>query len=524
MFTNTLLKITAGSADTELGKQWGLGKVQTVEHNRQNVPLTNYEVYKQYIDRMAQNGEENLIAPGKVVFFAPTSGTTSKSKLFPRFSLPPQLPLRYKRSMLLFCWHRYAATPSGVPITPANTAVIGATIEANPTAYAAPPEAYRIQDLGTALYVQLVFGLKDCTLESIWSPFCPTALTAFTLLKQEWKQMVHDIRSGTLRTNLTEVQRKALERAMEGPDYKRADELQTIFEKNTGIESIAKLLWPELRIVDALAGGPLSVNVEALQKYLGADVHLFSSVYAASEGPGIFGVNEWPFDRERTSAYTLQTKKVFYEFIPQADVDANNPKVLLAEETEIGEVYEIVITTTEGLYRYRIGDLIKVLEFSPDGSPVVDIMGRTKMTLSLHGEKLQEFHLTAAMSSLCKGPWKHHTITDFTVTAHFECFPPQHNFWIEVSTENPSALSAIDLKSCATFLDEQLAEVHPSYAGGRAQNMINLPKITLVATGTFSTLRTKLKQSSPVTETQIKIPRIITDLELTKVLQSNAIL
>ena len=194
------------------------------------------------------------------------------------------------------------------------------------------------------------------------------------------------------------------------------------------------------------------VNVEALQKYLGADVHLFSSVYAASEGPGIFGVNEWPFDRERTSAYTLQTKKVFYEFIPQADVDANNPKVLLAEETEIGEVYEIVITTTEGLYRYRIGDLIKVLEFSPDGSPVVDIMGRTKMTLSLHGEKLQEFHLTAAMSSLCKGPWKHHTITDFTVTAHFECFPPQHNFWIEVSTENPSALSAIDLKGCATFL------------------------------------------------------------------------
>ena len=89
-------------------------------------------------------------------------------------------------------------------------------------------------------------------------------------------------------------------------------------------------LWPKLSIVDALAGGSFAAYIPRLNHYLGADVDLYSSVYAASEGPGIFGINKWP--HEHISAYSLQTTKVFFEFIPLTEVDSVNPTVLVAEE------------------------------------------------------------------------------------------------------------------------------------------------------------------------------------------------
>ena len=133
--------------------------------------------------------------------------------------------------MLLVCWHKNKVTQLGVPITPANTAVIGATIDNDPSIYAAPRDAYTIQDMTTALYVQLLFGLKDTTVEIIWSPFSTTALAAFTLIEKRWEQLVFDIRNGSLNSalNLTVTQAMTIKGAIGGPDPKRADELQLIF-------------------------------------------------------------------------------------------------------------------------------------------------------------------------------------------------------------------------------------------------------------------------------------------------------
>ena len=535
MALSTLRDILSKNADTEIGKKWKFASICTLEDYRKRVPLTTYEVYRPYIDQMVTHGTENLIATGRVIFYAPTSGTLSKSKLFPRFSHPPKLSFpTEKKIMLLVCWHKDKTTQLGVPITPANTAVIGATIDNDPSIYAAPLDAYAIQDMTTALYVQLLFGLKDTTVEIIWSPFSTTALAAFTLIEKKWEQMVFDIRNGSLNSalNLTESQVKAIEEAIEGPDQKRADELQLIFEeaKSKNFESLALKLWPKLSIVDALAGGSFAAYIPRLNHYLGADVDLYSSVYAASEGPGIFGINKWP--HEHISAYSLQTTKVFFEFIPLTEVESVNPTVLVAEEIKADEVYELVLTTTEGLYRYRIGDLIKVLKVFPDSSepPVVDVLGRTKMTLSVYAEKLNEFHLTAAFSALCNGPWKSFSVADFIVTADFSTVPPCHNFWIGVKVHKSEPDSMYEhgvspdyLMEGASFIDTRLAEVNGSYANGRSQNFIGPPIITLVAAETFAAIINKLKMNSPVTETQLKMPHITSNPEFVEILQKNII-
>ena len=303
----------------------------------------------------------------------------------------------------------------------------------------------------------------------------------------------------------------------------RADDLEAIFNQSNSenFEALAFRLWPKLVTVDALGSGPLSFYVPKVKYYLGKEVCLFSSVYAASEGPGLFGINKEPF--RHPSAYSLLTEKVFFEFIPIAEVESENPKVYLAEEVKKGEVYEIVLTTNEGLYRYRIGDIVKIIEVFSNGSqsPLIDLLGRTK-TISLHSEKISDFNISKVFDALIKGPWKQYTVKDFIVTADLKPIPPRHQFWLEITPAYPCVdITASERTAGEAFLDTQLAKINGSYASGREKNMISSPKITLLTSGTFAKIIEVLKQRSPVTEAQLKMPRTTTDPELIAVLETN---
>ena len=85
----------------------------------------------------------------------------------------------------------------------------------------------------------------------------------------------------------------------------------------------------------------------------------------------MLGVNKWPY--KHISAYALLPESKFYEFIPLNQTESPDPEVLFTDEIEVNKHYETVITTGEGLYRYRLGDVIKVVEKSPEG-PVIDVV------------------------------------------------------------------------------------------------------------------------------------------------------
>ena len=418
---------------------------------------------------MVEKGESNLLTTDKVIWYAPTSGTTSKSKLFPKFVAPAakQGP-RFERVMLFVCWCQDASIPLGVPITPGGIADFGAMIDAYPAKFVAPPETYQISDFASAMYVQMVFGLKESSLECILSGFCPTTLSAFTLLAQEWELMITDIRNGTLKPslNLTQSQRTVLEEAMGKPDPQRADELDATLSKSMkqhNFKSVARHLWPKLSLVMAVAGGSFVTYIPQLQHYLDDNIHISAPLYVASEE--LFGINKWPYDS--VSAYSLQTNQIFFEFIPLADSDSRNPQsVLLADEINAGEVYEIVVTTSGGLYRYRMGDLIKVLEERDTSEPpVIDVLGHMKLGLNICGEKVVEYQVTTTIAGLTGpgGPCNQSSIQDYMVTADMKSFPPVYQVWIEFSprvctgdTDSPSAI----LSEVAVYVDKKLAEMN----------------------------------------------------------------
>lgn len=522
MAMTILFDVLSRNKDTEIGKKWKFASISTVQDYRSNVPLTDYEDYRPYVDRMVEKGENNLIVNGKVTYYAPTSGTTSKSKLIPRFVTEStrRFPLQYNQLMLLTCWYTHTYTPAGVPIIPGSTADVGAAVGANPASFAAPLEAYKIHDVKTALYVQLVLGLKNPSVDCIVATFCTTVVTAFNLLAQEWRQMIEDIKTGSLTQlpDLPEEQRTVLQGVMGKPDPQRAEKLLDMFldAKSVDFEGIAHRLWPKLTVVYALAGGTLSTYIPQVQHYMGSEIHLFSDMYLSSEG--VLGINKWP--GQHISAYSLNTDSVFFEFIPLSEAGSKSPtKVLLAEEVEKGDSYEIVITTQEGLYRYRLGDLVKVLEPSCGTKPpMIEVLGRVKMTLHLHA-KLNDFHIGAAICALAKGPWRKCLIEEYMVTAETKCIPPKYKFWIEPSSSD--MLDASLLAISAALVDKELTDANVDYAAARSANMLALPAVAIVNSGTFGLVMEVLKRRSPVAETQMKMPHVTTDSAIIQVLEDN---
>jgi phenylacetate-coenzyme A ligase PaaK-like adenylate-forming protein len=104
--TRLLLELLSENKDTEYGKKYGFGDIKSIEEYQQRVPITDYEDYSVYIDRMVNNAEENLTCANKPVWYNKTSGTVGEPKKIPytqrtrdcfmRYSLRYQTGLLYR--------------------------------------------------------------------------------------------------------------------------------------------------------------------------------------------------------------------------------------------------------------------------------------------------------------------------------------------------------------------------------------------------------------------------------------------
>lgn len=89
---------------------------------------------------------------------------------------------------------------------------------------------------------------------------------------------------------------------------------------------------------------------------------------------------------------------VFYEFIPLSETGKDNPQAISIRDVEAGHTYELVVTACNGLWRYRIGDTVKVEQTSP---VKITIAGRTKHFINAFGEELMVYNADAAIEKAC---------------------------------------------------------------------------------------------------------------------------
>lgn len=517
-----LRRILERQADTEFGRRHDFRALRTVRDFQRAVPVCTYDDLRADIERMAR-GEKNVLTRDEVIHFGLSSGTTGSQKRLPftdysrrrlavlalvmRGALYEAIPAarRGGRGVVLMSAILAGKTEGGHPTGAVTSLMVDSMLKGKFKSWLSPDEVFFVPKQPDAHYLHLLFGLAERNLAFLNAPFASGLLDMFQLLEARWPALVEDLGRGTLSAEI------ALPPALEGPirarlaaHPARARELAREFER--GFSGIAPRIWPEITHATAVTSGSFQHYTDKLARYLGG-VPLFSSLYVATEG--LLGINLGL----GKVVYALLPSSAFFEFIPAADLEAEQPATRLLGELVVGERYEIVLTTFAGLYRYRLGDVVEVVGHH-HRTPVVEFIHRRGSLLNIAGEKTSEAAAQEALRQALSAAGME--LVDFATMEDLEHTPKRYVFFVELDARG----QMVDVDKLAEGLEEALRRANPYYVTLRAR--LGPLAFYQVQPGTFRALRELLirRGASP---NQVKIPRVVTEGPLAELLRERRV-
>jgi hypothetical protein len=297
-------------------------------------------------------GEENVLTKDKPVIFAVTSGTSGKSSTIPMLSSQQKtfflqgICVIFKcmsdafpgfgnnqKDMKFFYTPKLRTSECGIPVGPNSSSP--ANSKRILSMYSTPEAGYEVLSEPEALYIHLLFGLKDKNLGIIEANFASLVYSSFRALDSNWDSLISDIENGSVSENIQidDSVRQKLNKLM-SPDPKRAAELREARAK--GVTGLAPRIWPNLHFVMTADSGTFELYANRLREIYCKEIPIYSPLYAASEG--LLGINIWP--KERPSRYLLAPKSMFFEFIPVQNCEEEQPKTLFMDEVSFHNIYK----------------------------------------------------------------------------------------------------------------------------------------------------------------------------------------
>ena len=447
---------------TAWGRQYGYGELPSVDEFRQRVPISNYEQLFPFIERMMA-GEPDVLWPGRVRWFAKSSGTTNdKSKYIP--VTPESLEeCHYKagQDMLAMYLHN---KPDSKLFSGKSLSIGGSHTINQYNAHA------RYGDLSAVLLENL-----PKFYEFIRTPGKEVALM------DTWEQKIEAMAREVIDEEVT---------AMAGVPTWTLVLINHMF-KLRGIDSRNLLeIWPglELYVHGGVNFDPYREQFEAIIPHEGMT---YLNCYNASEG--FFAVQ----DQLRADDMLLMLDYgVFYEFLPLEALGEDHPRTHTLDEVELDRNYAMVISTNGGLWRYLIGDTVTFTSLSPFK---IRITGRTKHFINAFGEEVVVENAETAISEACRQTGAQ--VDDYTAAPIYLAGAKRggHEWLIEFS-RRPQ-----DLGQFVRILDETLRAVNSDYDAKRQGDIALLaPRVQVLPNGTFHRW---LKQRGKLGG-QHKIPRL----------------
>jgi hypothetical protein len=194
----------------------------------------------------------------------------------------------------------------------------------------------------------------------------------------------------------------------------------------------------------------------------------------------------------------------FFEFIPEEDRDEPNPRVLTCDELESNREYYIYFTTSAGLYRYDINDVVRVVDWYRN-TPVIQFVRKGQGMTSITGEKLTESQVTGALVGAVESGG--FDVQHFTACVQWG-EPPRYALYTELGDE-------MTTERCRAFVetfDRSLCDQNLEYEAKRESGRLGAPVLKRVAAGSYQALRQKrVAEGAP--ESQVKIPQLSTNME-----------
>lgn len=520
----TLLKRLRKYGDTRYGRQYDFRSMKDSADFRTRHAITTYEHYRELIERIAA-GEDKVIISEKPLILAMTSGTSGRSSMLlstkdtntefflqgvtvcldaMRKAFPATESLQ--RTTKFFYTPTFRQSEAGIPIGPNSSTPASSRHMLN--LYTTPAPAFEVPSEKDTLYLHLLFALKDPSVGTLESNFASTVFYAFAALQERWQELAEDIERGTV-SNALALDPKVRSRleALMRPDPKRASQIRAHFQD--GFRGIAKRLWPNLNLVLAVDSGSNQIYGEMLRDSYCQGVPFYSPFYAATEG--LIGVNLWP--EEPSRRYLLCPRSMFCEFLPESSLEQDDPQTLLMQEVKEGDNYELVITNASGLYRYRIGDIVKVVGFH-NQCPIVEFQYRRGQMLNVRGEKVSE-HLFLTALKKAVSQWPGAQLVDY-------CCAESGIMGDSSGGSDPHYQVFLELKGVRNLTEEQrykldicLQQDSAVYKSFRIKGSIGPMRVQLVAPGAFNELSKQMMSFNNTSPNTFKMHRVLRRKEYT---------
>ncbi|ESR36110.1 hypothetical protein CICLE_v100281192mg, partial [Citrus x clementina] len=416
-------------------------------------------------------------------------------------------------------------TPGGLLVRPASNGMYKSDhFKTRLHDYTSPIEAILCADSFQSMYTHMLCGLLEREqVLRLGALFASGLLRAMRFLQIHWQALANDIETGTLNQKITDPSiRDCMARILKPrPELAELIRMECSEENWEGI--IARI-WPNTKYLDAVATGSMAQYIHLLDYYSGS-LPIASMVYSSSEC--FFGLNLNPMCKTSEASYTIMPNMAYFEFLlhdpgsPASTSDFQPPKLVDLVDVEVGKEYEPIITNYTGVYRYKVGDILRVAGFH-NASPHFHFVRRKDALLSIDYDKTDEADLQKAVENASRLLREFDTrILEYTSYAEKKTNPGHYVIYWEILVKDP-ANSPTDnvLKQCCLAMEESLDS---AYREARVVDKTIGPlEIRLVKTGTFEELM-DYAISRGASINQYKVARCVGSTSILKLLDSRVI-
>ena len=446
--------------NTDFGKDHNFHKIKDYSDFQAAVPVRDYEGLRPYVKKMLA-GKASVLWPGKPLYYAKTSGTTSGVKYIPisKDSMPTH-------------------------ITAARDALLNYIYNTGDADFVNGKQIF-IQ--GSPI-LEKTKGITYGRLSGIVAHYVPKYLQKSRMPSwetnciEDWETKVDAIVEETFSENMTLIAGI--------PSW-----VQMYFEKL--IEKSNLKVGEKFKNFSLFVYG--GVNYEPyrpmFEKLIGRKVNSVE-LFPASEG--FFAYQDQP---EKRGLLLLVDNGIFYEFIKADEFGENNAKRHTLDQVQLGVNYVLILSTTAGLWGYNIGDTVKFVSLSPYRLVVT---GRIKHYISAFGEHVIGKEVETAMEEACKGTAVQ--VKEFTVAPQIDPKDglPYHEWLVEF--EN----LPIKMDEFEALLDQKMQAQNVYYEDLINGKVLRTLVITQVAPSAFQTYMKSIGKLGG----QNKVPRLSNDRKI----------
>lgn len=458
-----LHSLIASAQNTEWGKQYDYKSILTIAQFKERIPIQSYDTLKPYIERMLK-GEQNVLWPSEIKWFAKSSGTTSDRSKFIPVSQEALEECHFKggKDMIsIYCNNR----PDTQMFT-GKGLVLGGSHQINQLC-----DDIHFGDLSAVLIKNL----------PMWAEYYRTPNISIALM-DNYEEKMDKMAEATIKENVTNIA------GVPTWTIVLAKKVLEITGKKNLLE-----VWPNLELYFHGAVNFAPYREQFKQLIPSANMY-YLETYNASEG--FFGIQDQDDSEE---LLLMLDYGIYYEFLPLENLSDEQPKTLSLDQVELHKNYAIIITTNAGLWRYLIGDTIQFTSLHPFR---IKITGRTKHFINAFGEEVIIDNAEQALAKACAATSA--KVRDYTACPiYFKGEDAGGHEWIIEFESQPN-----DFELFVDIMDQTLREINSDYDAKRFKDMaLRRPKVHNAPADTFyKWLKYKGKLGG-----QHKVPRLAND-------------